>query len=307
MKLSELIALRDRLRLIDIETQRIKEMELINTFRELLDDAPPVDPVLIQTLESTALSKQEAVGSLHGYLESYIDRSIKDHYPAYYAQSDVWTQHIDMYDYTQWTEYCHSIYNTDADELIEFSSTRITNLSSWTMPALVFNVDNIQHLNEMFGFYPIYIVDKWREIVPNLEETYHQAQIRKVRVYDLDKIRDFPMRAMGMAMSRNHFTHCSRAQFITEIEWLVKAIVPGGHIVFNFNDCEHSKCAALFEKSIRSFMLGTDVREILNSLGLTITAWDYLEDSGTVWVEAKLPGQFKSKKRSEPLGIIQSK
>lgn len=307
MKLSKLLSLKQRLIEIDLESHRDKDLELITTFKDLLDDSPPVDPAMIQAVESNAQSKKSAIDILNGYLTNYIDRSIKEHYPAYYAQSDSWAQHIDTYDYTQWSEYCDSIYTKTADELIEFSSGRISNMGSWQFPAMVFHVDNVRYLSELFGFYPIYIMDKWREIVPNLEEQYHQAQLRKVRVYDLDHTKDFPMKCMGVVMSRNHFTHCARDQFISELTWLKQTLLPGGRLAFNFNDCEYAKCAELFEGSTRSFMLGTDVREILAKLDLNIMAWEYLKDAGTVWVEAQLTGSFTSKKRAEALGVIQSK
>ena len=262
---------------------------------------------MIQSVESTALAKHNAVDTLNSYLTNYIDRSIKEHYPTYYAQSDIWAQHIDTYDYAQWVEYCKSIYTTTADELIEYSSGRISNMGSWQYPAVVFHIDNIAYLSELFGFYPIYVMDKWREVVPHLEEQYHQAQLRKIRVYDLDHMKDFPMKCMGVAMSRNHFTHCARDQFITELTWLRQTLLPGGRLAFNFNDCEYSKCAELFENSTRSFMLGTDVKAILERLGRNITAWDYLKDAGTVWAETQATGSFTSKKRAEPLGVIQSK
>lgn len=306
MKLSRILNLRDQLAKVDLKSFEDNDHQLATIFKALLETSHSIDPNLILPLEETVLEKQKATRSLVDYLENYIDKNMLEQYPTYCAQSNHWIQQINKHDYTQWIEHCLNIYR-NLDQLIKFSSRRVSNLSTWQLPALVYHVDNVEYLPEVFGFYPIYVVDKWKETKTSIENHYTQSQVRKIRFYELDQLKDFPMGSMGLVMSRNHFTHCSIEQFTQQLSWLIQTLLPGGRILFNFNDCENAACADLFEKKQRSFMLGSEVKNVLNTLGLMIKSWDYLDSPGTVWVEAQLPGVFVSKKRAEPLGVILSK
>lgn len=305
MKLSDLLEVKSRLKAVDMTSHAQCDQDLLENLRSVAADSPPVDPNLLQSVETAMLSKASVANDAYSYLRNYIDRSILDLYPAYTKQSETWVSYLDKYDYDRWTDFYKEVYSAD-DGFIAHSAHRIGRLSNWQFPAAMYCAP-IEQLADLFGFYPVYLIDKWRDASINIEGVYPAAQARKIRFYDFDRLKDFPMHSLGLVASRNHFTHCSEKQLITELTWMVNACLPGGHIVFNFNDCEYAKCARLFETTTRSFLLGTKVREICSSLNLTIKVWDYIEDSGTVWVEAQLPGTFVSKKRAEPLGKIQSK
>jgi len=168
-------------------------------------------------------------------------------------------------------------------------------------------MDRYDRLESTYGYYPIYVIDRWLDTSARIRDLVTPQQERKIRIYDLDRLVHVPSDCMAMIISKNHFTHCSDAVFNKELPYLAKALRPGGILGFNYNDCEVSGCASMFENGMRSFQEGSRIRQLLEDNGLEITKHLYLDAAKTVWLEAKKPGDISSIKRSEALGIITPK
>ena len=306
MTLSEWQAIRDSFNKIDKSTHLNADRILLQETNAVIEELHLLSNSIADDLSDAIRTKKDMFVLLMNDINNHLMRNIEDRYSDYYKKGDAFEQHHDRKTYEEWQEFSKMLYY-NTDQLYKLSEIRIGLYSSWQKSSMIFHMDSFDNFTQVLGSYPIYYVDKWKGQHSKLTREFNQSQMRKIRFYDQDSLDMFPKQAIHLAVSRNHFTHVARARLINELQWISAQLIPGGVIAFNFNDCEYTKCTKLVELDRRTFQLGTDVRQILTSLGLEVVNWQYLDDSETVWVEAQKPGHTISIKRGETLGVVTQK
>lgn len=259
-------------------------------------------PVLSQIRELYSKSLA-TTGSMMDDLRSRLDREIQSWDNSSKMVSDEWTSSINKLDYDEWMAFIRSHYHLDS-QLDAYVLNSVSSNSDWRGSAMVFRTNDPEYFKDMISFYPIYVVEKYPEKEAVIKEMFHPAQLRKIRFYNLDQADLLPQNAMKFIVSINHFTHASWERMVLDLRFMRSLIKTGGTIAFNFNDCEWSTGAKLFESKMRSYILGNNVRACLAELGLAVTHWQRLPDMMTTWVEAVDTNQWTSIKLTETLGKI---
>lgn len=304
--MSELIEIREKLQGIDVVKHGEEDAKLIDELKAVTDSISTAPKGAIQELAEAAHIKQHMVANITQDIYSRLDREIDSLTEAYVKESNEWCRTHGSYNDTEWAEFLEAIYHVD-QPFIDYVNSRVNAHSDWRKSAMIYHLDRADRLEEFYSYYPIYVVDRWRDNAKKIESKLNPAQSRKFRFYDTDSLGDFPKKSMGFILARNHFTHCSNLRFRKDLTWAAAQLCAGGTLAFNFNNCDHSSSARLFEGRSRSFQVSKDVKAIISSVGLEITRWEFLPASSTTWVEIKRPGEFTSIKRAETLGKILEK
>ena len=305
--LSELVTAKERMSKINIDVGHKTSLGLLDQIKEAISVFKDVPSDHDSHIRQMIRNKADQLKELFNQYFDKLDREIAAHRPNCIKKSNEWSRMHTRYNPEEWIGFLNAYYKHDMDELHDQIYTLTNNNSAWQHPILLWQMDRYDRLDSAFGYYPIYVVDRWLETSFRIRELVTPQQERKIRIYDLDRLMHVPTNCMAMIISKNHFTHCSDAAFNKELSYLASSLRPGGILGFNYNDCEVSGCASMFENGLRSFQEGSKIRQFLEDKGLKITKHLYLDSAKTVWLEATKPGDLTSIKRSEALGIITPK
>ena len=305
--LSELVTAKERMSKINIDVGHKTSLGLLDQIKEAISVFKDVPGDHDSHIRQMIRNKADQLKELFNQYSDKLDREIAAHRPNCIKKSDEWSRMHTRYNPEEWIGFLNAYYKHDMDELHDQIYTLTNNNSAWQHPILLWQMDRYDRLDSAFGYYPIYVVDRWLDTSVRIQDLVTPQQERKIRIYDLDRLMHVPTHCMAMIISKNHFTHCSDSVFNKELPYLANALRPGGILGFNFNDCEVSGCASMFENGMRSFQEGSNIKQILEDNGLKITKHLYLDSAKTVWLEAVKPGDLTSIKRSEALGIITPK
>jgi hypothetical protein len=305
--LSELVTAKERLTKIKVDVAHKTSLSVLDQIKEATAIFKDVPGDHDQHIRNMIASKAESLRNLYEQHIEKLDREILAHRPNCIKTSNDWARAHTRYNPEEWLGFLESFYNHDMGELHDQIYTLTNNNSAWQHPIMLWQMDGYDRLESTFGYYPIYVVDRWMDTSMRIRDMVTTQQERKIRIYDLDRLTHVPRDCMAMIISKNHFTHSSDQVFTKELAYLAKALRPGGILGFNYNDCEISGCAGMFENGLRSLQEGTNIRNLLEEQGLKVIKHRYLDVPKTVWVEAIKPGQLDSIKRSEMLGIITPK
>lgn len=305
--LSELITAKERLSRIRIDAALKASISLLDQIKEATSIFKDVSRDHDQHIRDALGISANEIGEMFEQHLAKLNREIAAHRPNCINKSNEWAKQHTKYNPEEWIGFLKDFYAHDMAELDDQMKVFTDNNSAWQYPILLWQMDGYDRLETAFGYYPIYVVDRWLDTSVRIRQRVTPQQERKIRIYDLDRLIHVPTECMGMVISKNHFTHCSDHVIKRELQYLAKALSPGGRLGFNYNDCEVSGCASMFENGMRSYQEGSEMKQFLRDQGLEVIKHQYLDHPKTVWVEAVKPGALTSIKKSEPLGIITPK
>lgn len=308
-KLSYLLEMRDMLDKVKLDRYAKEDADMIAVMDEALGQVQGIDgAALTKKLKHAIKIKQGLANQILDQVKDNISKAIDSTSAAWQDHNAGWCSHVNRMTNQEHASFMQEMYGRDAD-FEEYVRNRIRFHASWQDAALLWNMGDYDNLDMFFAFYPIFIADKRMDDNRSIiEKAMTQPQMRKIRTYDQDLALEFlPKSCFRIIVAKNHFTHCNIETLDKQLAYLVKLLRSGGLICFNFNDCHEVACAKNFEMKIRSFMLGTQVRQILSKYGLEVSHWEHLPMAGTTWVEAQIPGEHRSIKLSETMGVITKK
>lgn len=303
--LSDLIKIRERLTTLPLDDMDAKDAVLLEEIAKISDGLKDLDTShVIRLLKESVDLRSKA---LHQFRQSQIERvdhAIKEANWRYQKGSRDWCNAIEQQDDDQYKAFLKEYYPND-EESVFYCKNMMQAMSDWTDACLLYQMNDFK-LADFLGFYPLYVVDKFKnDLINRLSDQSTAAHLRKIRVYTPDESYDcLPKEAMGMIVSRNHFTHTNRFFYDIELKLLASLLKPGGTLMFNFNDVETAEGALLVESKMRSYQTKTNLNEHLKSLGLEVVDWKRMRQARTTWVVAKKPGNKKTIKKAEMLGHI---
>ena len=306
-KLSELVNAKEKLSKIKVELAHKTTLSILDQISDAIEAVKDVPKTIDMPIRQNVTEQAKMLEGLYSGLMDKIDRSIDTFRGSCKEQSDSWAKSHNRYNPEEWLGFLAKFYGHDMADLHDQIYTLTNNNSAWQHPIMLWQMDGYHDLETSYGYYPIYVVDRWIDTGIRIRERVTPQQERKIRIYDLDRLDKVPVGCMAMIISRNHFTHASDLAFTKELEVLAKALRPGGMLAFNYNDCEFSGCAQMFENGLRSFQEGTRIKQLLEDLGLKVKVNRYIDTAKTAWLVAVKPGRLESIKRSEALGIITPK
>jgi len=301
--LSVLVTAKELITKIKIDVAHKTSISILDQIKEVVSVFPDIARDHDRSLRQLIDQKARSLAMLYDEHLNKIDREINALIPTCRNQSDEWAKKHRSYNIEEYEGFLARFYGHDESELDDKLVNLLQYNKSWQHPILIWQMSNNLGTDFALGYNPIYIVDRFSYDTYYIDKLPHR-QLRKIRFYDLDHLMHLPVNCMAMVISKNYFTHCSDHFLYRELAFLSKLLRPGGTLAFNFNDCERSGCAQMFENGLRTFQEGTQVKKHLRDLGLEVIDDHYIDSSKTVFIAARKPGELQSIKLSEALGFI---
>lgn len=308
LTLSDLFKVRERLVSLPLSETDARDTALLSEISKISDSLKDLDTAkIMKVLKESVDLKSSALRQFQQAQIGRVDNEIKKAHWRYQQASREWCNSIEHYDDDQYKDLLLGYYPND-EESISYCKGMIQSLGSWTDAGLLYQMNDFD-LDDFRVFYPLYIVDRLKDdLVKRLSSVVSPSDMRKIRIYGPNESYDcLPKEAIGMIISRNHFTHTNKFFYEIELRLLASLLAPGGILTFNFNDVETSEGALLLESKMRSYQTKSNLNEHLQSLGLEIVNWTRMHKARTTWVHAKKPGIKKSCKKGEMIGRIVKK
>ena len=300
--LSQILSAKEELSRLDPTRTETIEDRLISRLTDIQSKIDFRNPEM-DTLLSLVKTKREMLLSMLDDLESRCERYSTSWHESCRKHSMILTDMVNRSTYEELLEYHRKMYHYNS-EFDDHITALLGSHSDWRGSVLLYRMYDPMMLQKFISFYPMYVLDLYREHAQTLRDCFNPTQMRKVRFYDLDHLDQMPKQNMKLIVTYNHFTHCDHDKIIRDLTMLKSLLSPGGTICFNFTDSETAVGASAFESNMRSFVLGSEIRKIAYKLELDVAKWTRLSTVNDTFVELQSKGKWTSIKRAETLGKI---
>lgn len=165
---------------------------------------------------------------------------------------------------------------------------------SWTRASMIIGSHNTRMIRALLGSEPIYCVELYQEYIDYQKQFLSDQE---VKFYHFDQLNLLPTNGIGTVIIWDHLPFlCLR-----EIELLVKKVknflLPGGYLIFNYNDCATVQGLKKFESHEMTYMTGAILEKICENNDLILKhQYSSLKENFHFMLLQK-PGEFKSIKR----------
>lgn len=114
----------------------------------------------------------------------------------------------------------------------------IVNYSNWQYGGLIVGSKNSSIIDAITGTEPFYVVEKFPNYLNLFAKKYHADFIRKIKFYQLERIKQLPNNSMGVIVVFNEFNFLPWNATVHVLNTLSKKLIPGGVLIFNYNNCD---------------------------------------------------------------------
>jgi hypothetical protein len=160
--------------------------------------------------------------------------------------------------------------------------------------------------DRMTTFDPIYLIDHDPKLLSSIVDCFDAKYRHKLRTYTmnlrsgLDKL---PLSSISFISVINTFERYDIESIEATLINMKKLLLPGGSIIFTFNNCDYSSGAKQVEDGRACYQTTKKIDNLLERLGYICINFSVFNKHQTV-VEAKIPGILESNKVSPCIGQI---
>lgn len=211
--------------------------------------------------------------------------------------------------------YSARYFNQD-ETVIEAVKTCIYKNSDHNFPALQLGCNTLSKVfsKELVAFDPLYLHDYSLANIDYICKEFNDTYQKRLRKYKwkghtLDKL---PAGQFGFIFSWMVFNYANFATVQHYLQIVLPLLRPGGRFIFSYNNCDILENCALAEIQGMSYISKKKLIAACQSLGYEIIdSYDVSNNDDQVkfvnWLELKRPGELKSIRRRQVLGIIHRK
>ena len=190
-------------------------------------------------------------------------------------------------------------------EFIQKISRDIGYYSDWRWAGAELNPSNGVLTRQFLSCDPLYlytdqVVDK--ELV---KEKFNRFFAEK-RMMFVDKIHHIPQGHLGLAVTVNLFEFWPMDPIKTHVKQAYDLLLPGGHFIFSYNDCEHVAALDLCANNYRSYNSKELMSRMVEMFGFEIVKTTEVCNGAHSWMVVKKPGELTSQKLTSPLVKIET-
>jgi len=310
MKLSELVAFRNQLNALSVESARRLAADKLDVLVHKIEQ-PNEQPVegLTQGFVSELKDKQNQIYQAFANFDQTVDQ-VKDTINKNINQLEkYWYQ--ESYKLFEVAKDCEKpdqiLYNRRVPVLVDDQPAKVHDIlrgrlakyTDWRSPGMLIRpgVDGIVH--HMLGCDPLYLIDQDYDLLKPSIEGFSLIYQKRLRSYVTNEWSDSPILEklpdgqFGICVVNSVFDYRPLEvirRYLTEIYQKLK---PGGALIMTYNDCDRESAVMLVEKFCTCYTPGYLIRDLAEGIGFEQTfTWD---DGGpSVWLELRKPGEPKS-------------
>lgn len=145
----------------------------------------------------------------------------------------------------------------------------IQSFSSWQYPCLIYGAKNSSIIRSMVSAEPLYVMERFSEYFDLQKQKFTREFARKINFYNYHELAALPNNALGFAFIYNEFPFIPWDMINNILNQIITKLMPGGHIIFNYNDCETARGIYEFENQSMTYSTAKMYIDLMESRGLT--------------------------------------
>ena len=155
---------------------------------------------------------------------------------------------------------------------------------------------------------PLYLMDDSVDMFKEIKGWRTPQYQRRLRYYTVDDnhndpLHELPQNQIGLIVAVNWFNFRPVKVIKQYLESMMKALRPGGVIVFTYNNCDYPIGVDNFNNSYYTYTPGHLVKAACTHYGFNIIA-SFDMEKNVSWLEIQKPGTRSSIKGGQSLGAI---
>jgi SAM-dependent methyltransferase len=225
-------------------------------------------------------------------------------------------------------EYCqkfsHKINHTNIlakETIIEFDegvksqlTARVTQFSDWHYPGLIMGCKSIDWINCLVSTDPLYLTNYDTYNINSIIQQYSDIYQRRLRIYNIlnNDYSELPQGQFGLILGWEYFNYLNLKEIEKNIIEAFKLLRPGGVFIFSYNNCDLISGAETAENSVMSYCSARKIQQLAEIHGFEILALSDIPIGDETykfisWAELRKPGELKTIKLHQVLGVIGQK
>lgn len=186
---------------------------------------------------------------------------------------------------------------------------RVASYCSWHHPAMVLHPMLEPFVHDMAPGDPLYLVDESLHLLRPVLQQFNDIYRNRVCVYTIKESFEKPMLAslpnnqLGFCLIYNYLNYRPFELIKKYLVEIYEKMMPGGVMAFTFNDCDKPQSIQMVEQQISCYTPGSLIRAWAQYIGFE-EIWLHEDDSASVWLELRKPGQLTSLRGGQALARI---
>ena len=308
MKLSELVAYRDKLRKHDINTFSSMNTQIFDLLQAEIEDP--------EYLTLFTEHRNKIMRNIDKFKADHLDYDHKLTERIHEQEKEYLTESTERFKLNAPKETIQSkkerILEIQSDTY-EYLKSRIDRYTSWDQIGLQICPMHGDLTDELVSLDPLYFIDYSDALLKPVRDQFKEQYRNRLRSYsfpkfDLDRsmFSKLPQEQFGFILAYNYFDNMSMPYMQKMLKECFELLKPGGKMLFTFNDCDLPHNIDLVERGYKYYTPGRLVKHYLENTGFTVLK-HFRETYGIAWFEIEKPGTIDSIKGGQVLAQIKQK
>lgn len=308
MKLSELVAYRDKLRKHDINTFNTMNTQIFDFLQAEIED-----PGYLSLFTE---HRNDIMRSIDKFKADHLDYDHKLTQQIHEQEKEYLVESEERFKLNAPKETIDARRNRKLEiqpDTHEYLKSRIDHYASWDQAGLQVCPSHGELTDELVSLDPLYLIDYHEPLLKEVRDQFKEQYRNRLRSYifpkfDLDRAMfdKLPQEQFGFIIAYNYFDNMSMSYIQQILKECYNLIKPGGHMIFTFNDCDLPHNIDLAERGYKYYTPGRLVKHYLENTGFTVLK-QFRETYGMAWFEVEKPGKLDSVKGGQVLAQIKRK
>ena len=320
MKLSELIAFRNRLDEMPVSKAQVAANYELNQLMHLVEQ--PLEQSIKQLTESFVPELKNRYDLISQAFDNFdqsielvkqrVQNQIAEQEKYWFQKSYLLFEEAEECEKTDQILYGRKAAGEKSKQTLVAEDTlrsRLSKYADWRWPGMIIRPGLEDFIENMVGSDPLYIIDREYDLLqPSLNRFPPQYQNR-LRPYTTNDWSDdlilekIPNNQFGVCLVCNVFNYRPLEIIRRYLEEIYQKLRPGGALLMTYNDCDRASAVMLVEQFCTSYTPGYLIRDLTQNVGFEfVHTWS---DGGpSVWLELRKPGQLLSNRGGQAIAAI---
>lgn len=190
-------------------------------------------------------------------------------------------------------------------EFLDVISTDIGYYSDWRWAGIELNPSNGVLTRELLSCDPLYLYTDQVTDKDLIRDKFNKFYAEK-RLMFVDNLNHVPQAQLGLVVSINLFEFWPMDPIKTQVKQAYDLLMPGGHFIFSYNDCENIPSLDLCANNYRSYNSKELMSRMVEMFGFDIIKTSEVKEGAHSWMVVKKPGDLTSQKLTSPIVKVET-
>lgn len=308
MKLSELVAYRDKLRKHDINTFNSMNTQIFDLLQAEIED-----PGYLNLFTD---HRNDIMRSIDKFKADHLDYDHKLTQQIHEQEKEYLVESEERFKLNAPKETYHSKRDRTLDiseDTYDYLKSRLDKYTSWDQTGLQICPSHGNLTSELVSLDPLYLIDYYEPLLKVVRDQFSLQYSNRLRSYTFPQFdlnakmfSRLPQEQFGFIFAYNFIDNMPINYIQKMLRECFELLKPGGHMIFTFNDCDLPHNIDLAERGYKYYTPGRLVKHYLENTGFTVLK-QFRETYGMAWFEVEKPGKLDSIKGGQVLAQLKQK